>query len=115
MLGFGLTVAGIGLGTVFIELCLLIFVIYIISAVAKAIQGKKPEAGANVVQQPAAPAAVQVEALESDDDVIAVIAAAVASLEMGSIRITAIRRIAGVGGATWSQAGRLDTMYARQV
>lgn len=115
MLGFGLTVAGIGLSTVFLELCLLIVVIYVISAVARAIEGKKPDAGVNVQQQSLAPATVPVQVpAESEDDLIAVIAAAIASLDMGSVRITAIRRVTGVSGSTWSHAGRMDTMSVRQ-
>jgi sodium pump decarboxylase gamma subunit len=115
MLGFGLTVAAIGLGTVFSELVLLIFVIYAISAVTKAISGKKSEAGVSPAQQQAAqPAAVQVQEANDENDIVAAIAAAVASLNLGSVRITAIRRICGSSAPTWSHAGRLDTMNSRQ-
>lgn len=112
MLGFGFMVAFIGMGTVFIELCLLIVLIYVISAVTKAITGKKPEAGLSTAQQQEAqPAAVQVN---DENDIVAAIAAAVASLELGNVRITAIRRISACTAPVWSHAGRLDTMNSRQ-
>lgn len=115
MLGFGLTVAAIGIGTVFTELILLVFVIYGISAIANAITGKKSEAGVSPVQPSVAqPAAVQAQE-ENDDGIVAVIAAAIASMGLGGVQITAIRRINGVSGPAWSHAGRLDTMNARQV
>ena len=115
MLGFGLTVAAIGIGTVFAELILLVFVIYAISGIANLITGKKSEAGAGTAQQMVAqPAVVQAQEA-NDDDIVAVIAAAIASLSMGSVQITAIRRINGVTGLAWSHAGRLDTMNSRQV
>lgn len=41
MLGFGLTVAAIGMGVVFVELIFLVFVINAITAAAKSIEGKK--------------------------------------------------------------------------
>lgn len=117
MLGFGLTVAAIGMGTVFLELVLLIFVIYAISTVTKAISGKKSEAGVSPAQQQAAqPAAVQAQIQETNDenDIVAAIAAAVASLDLGNVRITAIRRISACTAPVWSHAGRLDTMNSRQ-
>jgi sodium pump decarboxylase gamma subunit len=115
MLGFGLTVAAIGIGTVFTELILLVFVIYAISGIANIITGKKPKAGASTAEQNVAqPAVVQAQE-ENDDSIIAVIAATIASLNMGSVKITAIRRINGVSGPAWSHAGRVDTMNSRQV
>ena len=115
MLGFGLTVAAIGIGIVFFELVLLIFVILLITFAARAIEnrktaipGKKPE----ITVQNAAPAIVKAE--NDDDDVIAVIAAAVACMTQGASVVTAIRRVQGVSGPIWSQIGRQETMSVRQ-
>jgi len=113
MFSFGLTVAGIGIGIVFFELALLIGVIYMITLVAKALTGKKntlPEK--KVAVEAAAP--VIIEAEDNDDEIAAVIAAAVAYLTQGTSVVTAIRRVHGVSGPTWSLAGRQETMSARQ-
>lgn len=113
MLGFGLKVAAIGIGTVFLELVLLVFVIMFITKITRMITGKKPEAGVTskgqTVTQPA-----QTSIQGNDDDIIAVIAAAIAAMGSQDIHITAIRRITPVNAPVWSHAGRLDTMNSRQ-
>ena len=115
MLGFGLTVAAIGMGIVFSELVLLIFVIMLITTVSRAIAnrsnvlpGKKPE----ITVQNAAPAIVEAE--NDDDDIVAVIAAAVACMTQGASVVTAIRCVHGVSGPIWSQTGRQEVMSVRQ-
>jgi len=116
MFGFGLTVAGIGIGIVFFELVLLIFVIMLITFVARSIENRKkpglPEKKAEVAVQAAAP--VQAAAEDNDEEIAAVIAAAVAYLTQGASVITAIRRVNGTSGAAWGLAGRQETMSLRQ-
>lgn len=119
MLGFGLTVAAIGMGIVFFELVLLIVVIKLITMGSRAITGRN---GAQQPQQKPAPPAqavvaapAEIKAAEDDEDEIAaVIAAAVAYLTQGTAVITAIKRIQGTTGTAWSQAGRQETMSLRQ-
>ena len=117
MFGFGLTVAGIGIGIVFFELVLLIFVILLITFAARAIENRKkpalPEKKAEIAVQAAAIPA-QIAAEDNDDEIAAVIAAAVAYLTEGASVITAIRRVNGTSGSAWGQAGRQETMSARQ-
>jgi len=117
MLGFGLTVAGIGMGTVFAELVMLVGVIWVISSAAKMIEGKKNPVTVKTEQPQvvqAAPAPT-VAAAQDDDDVAAVIAAAVAAFSKGTMVIKAITRMPGVQAPSWSMAGRQDTMSLRQI
>jgi len=115
MLGFGLQVALIGLGTVFVALAFLIGVISIMAAatgnkgVKKTPEPKAP-VKAQVEQQPAA-----VAAPEDDSDVLAVIAATVAFLTQGSMKIKTITRMPGGYAPSWSLAGRQETMNLRQL
>lgn len=117
VLGFGLTVAGIGMGIVFTELILLVAVIFLISIASKMIEGKKNSAPAVVVQKeeklPGAEAEEKKEAEE--DEVIAVIAAAVAACFQGQATIRSITHIAGASAPAWSHAGRQETMALRQL
>jgi len=115
MFGFGLTVAGIGIGIVFFELALLILVIFVITFAARSIENRKTtlkEKKTEPAVQVAAPEMIAAE--DGNDDIVAVIAAAVAYLTQGTSVVTAIRRVPGVNGSTWSQAGRQETMSVRQ-
>ena len=50
-----------------------------------------------------------------DDEIITVMAAAVAYLTQGGGVLTTIRRVAAPGVPSWSLAGRQDTMNLRQI
>lgn len=118
MLGFGLSVALIGMGIVFGALIFLVFVINAISAVSKMVEKKpdpvaapkKPEAA---VQQ--APVSAAAAAPEDESDVLAVIAAAIACLTQGTMAVKTITRITAAGVPAWSSAGRQETMNLRQI
>lgn len=118
MFGFGLTVAGIGMGIVFLELILLIFVIYLISSGAARINGIKSPKSVKPVQGKAEPAPVAVsqseQAANDNEEVLAVIAAAIACFD-SNVRISTISRIKGADSPVWSHAGRHDVMSARQI
>ena len=119
MLGFGLTVAGIGMGIVFFELVLLVFVILAISKTAALIDVKKNVKSAEPLKTTAAAQAVEIQSLEAeagnDDDLVAVISAAIASFSSRGMTIKAISRLPGINASAWSQAGRIDTMNLRQI
>lgn len=117
MFGFGLTVAGIGMGIVFLELILLVFVIYAISKCAGLINEKKQSQGTKPVQVTAEPAplAVSQEVPNDEDDILAVIAAALACCGQDAKRIASITRTKAAAAAAWSHAGRQDTMSLRQM
>lgn len=114
MLIFGLQVALIGMGVVFVALAFLIGVISLMAATTgnKGVK-KTPEPApvkTQVEQQPAA-----VAAKEDDSDVLAVLAATIAFLTQGSMRIKTITRISGGHTPSWSLAGRQETMNLRQL
>lgn len=117
MFGFGLTVAGIGMGIVFLELVLLVFVIYAISKCAGLINEKRQPQGTKPVLATAEPAplAVSQEVPSDGDDILAVIAAALACCGKDAKRIASITRTKAVGAEAWSHAGRQDTMNLRQM
>ncbi len=111
MFGFGLQVAIIGIGIVFVALTFLIGVVKLmILATGNAVK-KTPEPQAPVTK--AAEPAVAVKK-EDDSDVIAVIAATVAFLTQGRMSIKTITRVPGGYAPSWSLAGRQETMNLRQ-
>ena len=118
MLGFGLTVAAIGMSVVFAELVFLIFVIMLITKAAKLIANRKaPPASAEKTPENVSPAALAIAENAPDDapeDIVAVIAAAVACLTQGRGVVKAIKRVQEVNGSAWGQAGRQETMAGRQ-
>lgn len=113
MLGFGLKVAFIGIAVVFAALVFLIVVINLMSKAAGTKETKKPE------PVPAAPIPeaepIKAEENENEDEIAAVIAAAVACLSRGTLRITAITPLSGQNAPAWSMAGRQETMNLRQL
>lgn len=115
MLIFGLKVAFIGIGIVFCALTFLIFVIYAISAVAKALE---PKVAYTNEKKPAAAVAHNPEILtaanQDDSELIAVITAAIAAYGQDSLRIRTITRLIGSAAPAWSNAGRVETMNLRQ-
>ena len=116
MLFFGLKVAFIGIGTVFSALIFLIFVIYAISAVAKALEPKtaytnekKPDAAVEPNPE------ILTAANQDDGEIIAVITAAIAAYGQNSSHIRTITRVLGSAAPPWSNAGRVETMNLRQI
>lgn len=118
MFGFGLTVAGIGMGIVFVELVLLIFVIYLISRGVAQVNRIKSPKSVKPVQEKAEPAPVAIsqgeQAVNDNEEVLAVIAAAITCFD-SNVRISTISRIKGTDSPVWSHAGRHDVMSARQI
>ncbi len=115
-LGYGAVVAVIGLAVVFVGLILIIASIYAISWVLKKLTGLKKE---KAPKAEAAPAPVQVAApveapvveevnVSDDNELIAVITAAIAAMDGGSKNfvIRSVRRVAG-----WKNAARAEQVY----
>ncbi|MCR4442534.1 MAG: OadG family protein [Peptococcaceae bacterium] len=113
---FGLTVTAIGMGVVFIELIFLVYVINVISWTSKRMDGKKNAAQVKTVKAESQ-AEVSAAALdtEKDDEIAAVISAAIAYMTQGSTVIKVIRRLPGANAPAWSGAGRMETMNLRQI
>lgn len=113
MLKFGLTVALIGMGVVFIELIFLVYVIRLITFIAGKIEAKKNPVTVKSSKQEET---MQNDAEAVDDEeIIAVISAAVAYLTQGSASIKTIKRLPGTAAPAWSAAGRMDIMNSRQL
>ena len=91
--GMGLVI-GMGLGTVFVGLICIIVICYLMGAIIKAVEGKKPAPAPETKSAPAPAAAPQ--AIENKGELIAVISAVIAE-ELGedveAIRIKSIRKI----------------------
>jgi sodium pump decarboxylase gamma subunit len=114
MFGFGLQVALIGLGIVFIALTFLIGVIKVMAvATGNAEVKKTPDQAAPVKKAPEQQPIAAVKK-EDDSDVMAVIAATVAFLTQGRMSIKTITRVPGGYAPSWSLAGRQETMNLRQ-
>lgn len=111
MWAFGLKIAAIGIGVVFVALIFISFLINIQTAVLTSFAGKKKEE--SKVEQAPTPTASQPVVQQNDDELIAVIAAAVAAAGF-SAKIKTIKRISGSNGSIWSTAGRTDAMNLRQ-
>jgi len=73
--------------------------------------GKKKAVTPEIYEEQSLPMAMA----DDDDEVITVIAAAVAYLTQGRGVLTTIRRVAAPGVPSWSLAGRQDTMNLRQI
>ena len=117
ILQYGLSVALVGIGTVFVGLIILIALIKLMEIVMASATGKKKAAA----PAPAAPAPVAAEEAvkETDDDeLIAVIAAAVAAAmeQSGEENTTGfvVRSIRRINNApAWNRAGREEQVYSR--
>ena len=115
ILQYGLSVALVGMSTVFVGLIILIGLIKLMEMIMTGGKGKKKaEAPA------AAPAPVAEEAVEEtdDDELIAVIAAAVAAAmeQAGEENTTGfvVRSIRRINNApAWNRAGREEQVYSR--
>ena len=116
ILQYGLSVALVGIGTVFVGLIILIALIKLMEIVMASATGKKKAAA----PAPAAPATVAEEPVEEtdDDELIAVIAAAVAAAmeQSGEENTTGfvVRSIRRINNApAWNRAGREEQVYSR--
>lgn len=116
ILQYGLSVALVGIGTVFVGLIILIALIKLMEIVMASATGKKKAAAL----APAAPAPVAEEPVEEtdDDELIAVIAAAVAAAmeQSGEENTTGfvVRSIRRINNApAWNRAGREEQVYSR--
>ena len=116
ILQYGLSVALVGIGTVFVGLIILIALIKLMEIVMASTTGKKKAAA----PAPAAPAPEEEEPVEEtdDDDLIAVIAAAVAAAmeQSGEENTTGfvVRSIRRINNApAWNRAGREEQVYSR--
>ena len=116
ILQYGLSVALVGIGTVFVGLIILIALIKLMEIVMASTTGKKKAAA----PAPAAHAPVAEEPVEEtdDDELIAVIAAAVAAAmeQSGEENTTGfvVRSIRRINNApAWNRAGREEQVYSR--
>ena len=119
-LQYGLSVALVGIGTVFVGLVILIVLIKVMEMVIHGATGsKKAPAPAAAAPAPApAPAVVEEEPEQDDDELIAVIAAAVAmAMESAGEENTTgfvVRSIRRINNApAWNRAGREEQVYSR--
>ena len=117
ILQYGLSVALVGIGTVFVGLIILIALIKLMEMIMTGGKGKKK---AEAPAPAAAPAPVAEEAVEEtdDDELIAVIAAAVAAaMEQSCEKNTTgfvVRSIRRINNApAWNRAGREEQVYSR--
>ena len=110
----GLQVTAIGFGTVFVVLMILMFYIGIQSNVLGNF-GKKTEAAPKAAPAPAAaPASAAPAAPKQDDnELIAVIAAAIAASGGSTKAVKSITRMNGTAGASWAVAGKNEAMASR--
>ena len=116
ILQYGLSVALVGISTVFVGLIILIGLIKLMEMIMTGGKGKKKAAAT----APAAPAPVAEEPVEEtdDDELIAVIAAAVAAAmeQSGEENTTGfvVRSIRRINNApAWNRAGREEQVYSR--
>ena len=119
-LQYGLSVALVGIGTVFVGLVILIVLIKVMEMVIHGATGsKKAPAPAAAAPAPApAPAVVEEEPEQDDGELIAVIAAAVAmAMEAAGEENTTgvvVRSIRRINNApAWNRAGREEQVYSR--
>ena len=122
-LGFAFLIMLIGLMIVFFGLIILICLIKLMSIIVGALTGKKKEQAAPapapvVVPEPVAEAAAEETGLENDE-LIAVITAAIAAVleaeggeqAAGGFVVRSIRRVQSA--PAWNRAGREEQVYSR--
>lgn len=118
-LGFSLSVAVIGMAVVFFGLVVLVFLFKLMSAVVRAMTGRKAKKQAAIEAPAPAPAQIAppapAPAQEDDGELAAVITAAVAAMmgtSQSGIVVRSIRRV-GVNVPSWNAAGRNDIINTR--
>lgn len=114
-LTFGLTVMLIGISIVFAGLVLLMGLIKIVAAVTANIGKPKQEKKAAEPAPVAAPAVeAAAPAVNADDELIAVITAAIAAMMDGDNSGFVVRRVRRVSNTpAWSKSGREEQVYSR--
>lgn len=115
ILGFGLSVALIGLLVVFVGLVILIFCIKGISAIATMKKEKAPDAPKVEIPAPKAVAKPAPAAVETgvSGEVMAAITAAIAAVWQGETGFV-VRRVRRINNApAWNRAGREEQTYSR--
>ena len=118
-LQYGLSVAVVGIATVFVDLVILIGLIKLMDLVLSAASGKKKAAAPAPAPAAApAPAVEETVAEEDDGELIAVIAAAVAAAMEAAGEESAsgfvVRSIRRINNApAWNRAGREEQVYSR--
>ncbi len=118
-LGFAFLVMLIGLLIVFFGLIILICLIKLMSIIVGALTGKKKEQAAPapapvVVPEPVAEAAAEETGLENDE-LIAVITAALAAFNKDGNKTLVVRSVRRAAAKTpaWAKAGRADQLASR--
>lgn len=113
VLVYGLTVTGIGMLFVFVGLAILIGLLMLMAQVFKKLDKKKDDRKVEVSNStaqglPAEAAFENVGAEMSQDELIAVIAAAIAAYDGGSknLIVRSVRRVSG-----WKNAARTEQIY----
>ena len=118
-LGFAFLIMLIGLMIVFFGLIILICLIKLMSIIVGALTGKKKEQAAPapapvVVPEPVAEAAAEETGLENDE-LIAVITAALAAFNKDGNKTLVVRSVRRAAAKTpaWAKAGRADQLAIR--
>ena len=118
-LGFAFLIMLIGLMIVFFGLIILICLIKLMSIIVGALTGKKKEQAAPapapvVVPEPVAEAAAEETGLENDE-LIAVITAALAAFNKDGNKTLVVRSVRRAASKTpaWAKAGRADQLASR--
>ena len=118
-LGFAFLIMLIGLMIVFFGLIILICLIKLMSIIVGALTGKKKEQAAPapapvVVPEPVAEAAAEETGLENDE-LIAVITAALAAFNKDGNKTLVVRSVRRAADKTpaWAKAGRADQLASR--
>lgn len=112
---FGLTVALIGMAIVFAGLVVLIGLVKLLALVTSGIGKPKQEKKAAEPAPVAAPVAeAAAPAAGADDELIAVITAAIAAMMDGDNSGFVVRRVRRVSNTpAWSKSGREEQVYSR--
>ena len=118
-LGFAFLIMLIGLMIVFFGLIILICLIKLMSIIVGALTGKKKEQAAPapapvVVPEPVAEAAAEETGIENDE-LIAVITAALAAFNKDGNKTLVVRSVRRAAAKTpaWAKAGRADQLASR--
>ncbi len=108
----GLQVTAIGFGTVFVVLMILMIYIGVQSNILSG--GKKTEAAPKATPAPAAaPAPTPAAPKQDDNELVAVIAAAIAASGGSTKAVRSISRINGTAGPSWTVASKNEAMASR--
>lgn len=111
-IGNSLLVAVVGIAVVFLGLCILIGLIWVLAKATESMGKKKEEPKAAPAPAPVAEPVVEEVAAENDDALIAVITAAVACMmdEGSAFTVRRVRRISAA--PAWQKAGREEQIYS---